>query len=91
MTALISTDLQELPCYLSNVYETFPLLLQFIGEQNSANFFVKVIICCHGKPDFDAMFSQILTFLIFFLLIDYFFKIIANSFLKGKKSVFSLS
>ena len=38
-------NLRELPCYLSNTYETLPLLLKFI---------------------FDAMFSQILTFLIYF-------------------------
>ena len=41
--------------------------------------FVKGITCCHGNPFFDAMFSQILTFLIFFLLIHDFFKTIANS------------
>ena len=25
-------NLRELPCYLSNTYETLPLLLKFIGE-----------------------------------------------------------
>ena len=37
------------------------------------------ITCCHDNPIFDAMFSQILTFLIFFLLINGFFKSTANS------------
>ena len=41
--------------------------------------FVKVITCYHGNPIFDAMISQVLTFLIFFLLINDFFKTIANS------------
>ena len=32
-------NLRELPCYLSNTYETLPLLLEIIGEQNSGFFF----------------------------------------------------
>ena len=63
---------------LSNTYETLPLLLKFIREQESGKFFVKFISCCHGNQFFDAMFSQILTFLIFFLLINNFFKINVN-------------
>ena len=43
------------------------------------NFFVKGKSCCHGNQIFDAMFSQIWTFLIFFLLINNFFKTNANS------------
>ena len=43
---------RELPCYLSNSYETLPLSLQFIGDQDSGK------VCCQGykllpwKPDF---------------------------------------
>ena len=73
-------NLRELSCYLRNTYETLPLLLKYIGEQDSGNFFVKDISCCHGNQIFDAMqFSQILTFLIFFVLINNFFKTNANS------------
>ena len=38
------------------------------------HFFVKGISCCHSNQIFNSMFSQILTFLIFFLLINNFFK-----------------
>ena len=31
-------NLWELPCYLSNTYETLSLLLKYFGEQNSGNF-----------------------------------------------------
>ena len=48
-------NLRELPCYLSNTYETLPFLLKFIGEQDSGKSFCQ-----------DAMFTEILTFLIFF-------------------------
>ena len=58
--------LGELPCYLSNTYETLPLLLKFLGKQDSVKGFVKGISCFHGNQIFDAMFNQILTFLIFF-------------------------
>ena len=58
-------------------FEVLPLLLKIIAEQDFVKFFVKGITCCHGNPIFDAMFSQILTFL-FFLLINNFVKTIAN-------------
>ena len=49
-------NLQELPCYLNNTYETMQLLLKFIGKQTSDNFFVKGISCFHcnqiSKPCF---------------------------------------
>ena len=32
-------NLRENPCYLSNTYETLPLLLKFIGEQDSVKIF----------------------------------------------------
>ena len=32
-------NLGELPCYLSNNYETLPLLLKFIGEYDSGKLF----------------------------------------------------
>ena len=35
-------NLRELPCYLSNTYETLPLLLKFTGEQVSENFLSRV-------------------------------------------------
>ena len=44
----------------------WPLLLKFIGEQDSGKICVKGIIRSHGNHIFDAMFTQILTFLIFF-------------------------
>ena len=55
-------NLRELPCYLSITYEILPLLLKFIEEQD----FVKNFCQGYNQPDFDAMFSQILTFLILF-------------------------
>ena len=69
----------ELPCYLSNTYEILQLLLKFIGEQNFVKIFVRGVTCCHGNSIFDAMFSQNLTLLIFFLVVNDFFKTIANS------------
>ena len=76
---------RELPCYLSNTNEILPLVLKFLGEQ----VFIKEF--CQGYNllpwhylIFD-MFSQILTFLIFFLLINNFFKTIANSLSQSKK------
>ena len=72
-------NLRELPCYLSNTYGILPLLLKFIGVQEFVKLFVYGITCCHGSTIFDAMFSEILTFLIFFLLINDFFKTIANA------------
>ena len=59
-------NLRELPCYLSNTNEILPLLLKFIGEQDSVKKIVKGITCCHGNPSFNAMFSQILAFFDFF-------------------------
>ena len=79
-------NLRELPCYLSNTYDTLPPLLKFIEEQDSGKFFVKYITCCHRNTFFDAMFSQILTFLKFFLLINNFFKTkFANSLSKSQE------
>ena len=56
-----------------------PLLLIFIGEQESGNIFCQGITCFHGNPIFDTMFKQILTFKIFPLLINDFFQTSANS------------
>ena len=44
----------------------WPLLLKFIGKQDSGKFCVKDITCFDDNHFFDAMFTQILTFLIFF-------------------------
>ena len=42
------------------------LLLKFIGEQDSEKIYIYGITCCHGNAVFDAVFTQILTFLVFF-------------------------
>ena len=47
-------NLRELPSYLSNTNKILPLLLKFIGEQDSGKMFVKDKTCCHGNPSFDA-------------------------------------
>ena len=70
---------RELAWNLSNTYEILPLLLKFIGEQDSGKIFCQRYNLCRSNPIFDAMFSQILTFLIFFLLINDFFKTKAYS------------
>ena len=49
-------NFRELPWYFSNTYQMWPLLLKFIGEQDSAK------ILRQGYHIFDAMFTQILTF-----------------------------
>ena len=72
-------NFRELPCYLSNPCETLPPLPTFIGEEEPGYIFVKDVRCCHGNQIFDAMFSRILTFLTFFLLINIFLKTNANS------------
>ena len=77
-------NLRELPCYLSNTSEILPLLLKFIGEQDCINVFCQGYNLLPWQPDFDAMLNQILTFLIFFLLINNFFKTIAKSVSKSK-------
>ena len=33
-------NLQELPCYISKTYNILPLLLKFIGEQDSTKLFL---------------------------------------------------
>ena len=53
---------QELPWYLSNSYKMWPILLKFIGKQDSGKILRKGMTCCHGNPVFDAMFTQTLTF-----------------------------
>ena len=55
-------NFRELPCYLSNTYDLLPLMIKFIGEQDSGKMVCQGITCCHGNPIFDGMFSQILTF-----------------------------
>ena len=50
-------NLRELPCYLSNNYETLPLLLKYIWEQDSGNLFCQGYNRCHGNQIFDAMLS----------------------------------
>ena len=71
--------LRELPCYLSNTYEILPLLLKCIGEQDSVNIFCRGYNLLQWQPDFRRHFSQVLTFLTFFLLINDFFRTIAKS------------
>ena len=65
-SARANFNLQEIPYYLSNTYEILPLSLKLIGEGDFVKKIVKGITCCHGNPICDAMFGQILTFLIFF-------------------------
>ena len=64
--------IQTIPTKLCHFY--YNLLENKIPEF----LFVKDIRCCHGNQTFDAMFSLIFTFLIFFLL-TMFFKTNANS------------
>ena len=73
-------NLRELPCYISNTNKTLRLLLKLIGEQDSGKRF------CQG---YNATFSQILTFLIFFILISNFFKTNANSLSQSQEIVIS--
>ena len=49
-------NLRELPCYLSNTYETLPLLLKIIGEQDSVKKIVKGTVV--GKNSFRAIVSS---------------------------------
>ena len=44
----------------------WPLSLKFTGEQDSEKIYINGSTCCHGNAVFDAMFTQILTFLVFF-------------------------
>ena len=73
-------NLRELPCYLSNTYKILPLLQKFIYWRTrfGKKKIVKGITCCHDNPIFDDIFGQNFTFLTFFLLINDFFKTIAN-------------
>ena len=51
-TARADFNLRELPCYLSNTYETLPLLLKFIGEQGSGKRFCQEYKLLTWQPDF---------------------------------------
>ena len=56
------------------------------------NSFVRDISCCHGNQIFDAMFGQILTFMIFFFLLTISSKLIDANFLsQSQESIFSLN
>ena len=45
-------NLRELTCYLSNTYETLPLLLKFIEEQDSGKTFCQGYKLLPWQPDF---------------------------------------
>ena len=45
-------NLRELPCYLSNTYETLPLLRKFIGKQDSGKIFCQKYKLLPWQPDF---------------------------------------
>ena len=65
-SACADFNFQELSWYLSNTYQMWPLLLiLFIAEQDSGKICIKGITCFHGNPVFNAMFTWILTFLVF--------------------------
>ena len=55
-------NFRELPWYVSNTYQMWPLLPKFIGEQDSAKILRQGYTCCHGNHVFETMFTQILTF-----------------------------
>ena len=44
--------LRELPCYLSNTYETLPLLLKFTVEQDCGKKFFQGLKLLSWQPDF---------------------------------------
>ena len=62
--------------YLCNL-ATFTKI--YLKNKTPEKCFLEGTSCCHGNQIFGTMFSQILTFLIFFLLIGNFFKTNANS------------
>ena len=66
----------EFTCNLSNTYKILPLLLKCNGEQDSVKKFCQEHNLWPWQPNFRR---HIIKFKIFFLLISYFFKIIANS------------
>ena len=45
-------NFRELPCYLSNTYDTLLISLKFIGEQDSVNIFCQVYHLLPWQSDF---------------------------------------
>ena len=51
-SARVDFNLRELPCYSGNTYEILPLLLKFIGKQDSIKIFCQGYNLLPRQPDF---------------------------------------